>query len=137
MRTNEQLQQSALAFVKQMRETDTQFERESREMNDRQYLAERQIPIEQQGRFLELRNKNIADSQQLQATHDNEFRDKYLGRGLSLRDQMLKRIPPDKVPSVNYNRGPAALDFGHLIGATTVGRIADYLEQLALSIPTK
>ena len=133
--TNPQLQESALAFVKQMRDTDAQFERQTREMTDRHWQAERQIPMDQKVQFTELRDKDNAELLRWLAAQDNEFRNKYLGRAVSLRDQMLKRIPPDKVPQVD--NGSASLDFGHLLGATTIGRVADFLEQLALRLPMK
>jgi len=135
--TNQQLQDSVLALVKQMRETDSQFERANREMIDRHWQAERAIPLEDKAQFTAIRNKNWSELLQLHADQDNEFRDKYLGRGVAVRDQMLKRIPPDKVPNVNVMHGPSSLEFGHLLGATTLGMIAYYLEQLALALPMK
>jgi hypothetical protein len=133
--TNQQLQDSVLALVKQMRETDSQFERAKREMTDRQWQAD--LAITDKTQFTAVRDKNWTEIQQTYATQDNEFRQKYLGRAIAARDQMLKRIPPDKIPNVNPMHGPSSLDFGHLLGATTVGRVADYLEQLALALPMK
>jgi hypothetical protein len=134
---NQQLQESVLALVKQMRETDFQFEHAKREMSDRQWQAERAIPLTDKAQFTAVRDKNWAEMQQTYATQDNEFREKYLGRAVAARDQMLKRIPLDKVPSDNFMHGPSSLEYGHLLGATTVGMIADYLERLALALPMK
>jgi hypothetical protein len=137
--TNQQLQDSALALVKQIRETDSQYERADREMTDRHMQAERAIPLEDKNPFTALRNKNWSEQLQLHAAQDNEFRDKYLGRGVAIRDQMLKRIPPDKVPIDDFmvGIGAAALQYGHLVGPRPLGTTADYLERLALALPMK
>lgn len=126
------LKQQAIHLAHDMRVFEVQYKQKEEALFDSHtYNAEetrQQAILEQQNFTNSLVN--------LSAQETLEFRNNFLARALTLRDQMITRIgDPSKLPQARLGQ-LIAFD-GMLAGPSPISDAADYLESLAMRLPVK
>lgn len=128
--SNAELSRQAIALAVEMRDFET--EHRNRDWEISEYERDRVRSAREKEKDLFWRqyaNNSIRRSNE----HQNRFRQRYLGKAVHLRDEMLRRVQPP--PNFDSHR-LIAFD-GMLAGPSPVSDAADYLEQLARSLPNE
>ncbi len=112
--TNAQLRERTLTFVQNLRALGEQWEREDRELSERQWMGRRRdwqnlSEDEKTKQFWEHSNKITA----LQAKFDGEFRRKYSSDAVIIRDELKARVGTLPDPPIDRPIGNAINTVGH------------------------
>jgi len=127
--TNKQLCDRAMAWAKRVREFATQklgatvtlveWQQQSKEIREAKSEEEKQA----------IWNRHTQEQVQRYQQFDLEFKQKFLGEALFLRDEMLKRVPSAPEPS-----GMVSAMFNGSTNTFVIDNGANYIEQLARTL---
>ena len=123
--TNKQICSSTMDLAKRMHKFAYDRRERSRQIIDRQMTASRTAKTEEERH--QIFQQYSAQSIQQIDSDNYEFRTTILGEAIYLKDELLKRLPPQPKP----NFKTAVVFEGSLAGAYPEDEAADYLEGLS------
>lgn len=129
--SNAELSRQAIALATEMRDFETEFRNRGWEISEYEREKVRNAATEREKNIFwrQFTNNLLRRSNE----HNNQFRQRYLGRAVHLRDEMLRRV--EHPPNFDSHR-LIAFD-GMLAGPSPVSDAADYLDQLARNLPNE
>lgn len=129
--SNAELSRQAIALATEMRDFETESRNRGWEISEYEREKVSNAATEREKNIFrrQFTNNLLRRSNE----HQNQFRQRYLGKAVHLRDEMLRRV--EHPPNLDSRR-LIAFD-GILAGPSPVSDAADYLDQLARNLPDK
>jgi len=121
--TNEQLSNAAISLAEKMRNFEMQNQQERTDREKKWRILPKATKEEETKRFQE----RLAEEDKYMAKYVAEFKNRFLGEAVYLKDELLKRLPQEPKPKQFQ---VVAFD-GYLVGPYPVSEAANYLELLA------
>jgi hypothetical protein len=126
-----ELQSTVVSFANQLRTFVADFEAKQRNHIDQQMAAMRAIPREDEAKRNQVWNEQNQIIANMYGQFSLEFKQTYLGNGITYRDELLRRLGPQ--PTETGINAPLALD--GWIAPMSVDATATYLDKLARKLP--